>query len=116
MSLWHSPQVAESMKKFAGMIPPTFVFADDGKNGDWGPPPSPAIDAGAVVGLATRTQRAGCVRVYSETANGSATASAEAAANAADQARADPPAANARRAGGASAATARSPTATCTRR
>jgi hypothetical protein len=55
MSLWHSPQTFESMKKFAGMIPPTFVFADDGKNGELGPPPSPSIDSGGSVGLTMRS-------------------------------------------------------------
>ena len=39
------------MKKFDGMMPPTFVFADDGKNGDSGPPPSPCIVSGGLVGL-----------------------------------------------------------------
>jgi hypothetical protein len=40
MSLWHSPQSLESMKKSDGIVPPTFVFADDGQNGDFGPCPS----------------------------------------------------------------------------
>src|SRR5438270_5235205 len=51
MSLWHSPQAAESMKKLEGMMPPTVVFADEGKNGDFGPPPSSSVDAGTTRGF-----------------------------------------------------------------
>src|ERR1700759_2433243 len=51
MSLWHSPQAFESMKKFDGMMPPTLVFADDGKNGDFGPPPSSSMEVGTTRGL-----------------------------------------------------------------
>src|SRR5437016_915274 len=109
MSLWHSPQVAESMKKFDGMMPPTFVFADEGKNGERGPPPSSAIDTGAVAGLAMRVQRAGFVRAYNVTANGSASASADAAANPTAHVRGRPRAANARRADGTRATTAIAP-------
>ena len=48
-------QVSESMKKFDGMMPPTLVFADEGKNGEPGPPPSPSMDAGADDGLTMRS-------------------------------------------------------------
>ena len=34
------------MKKFEGMMPPTLVFADEGKNGHFGPPPSSCIGRG----------------------------------------------------------------------
>ena len=34
------------MKKFDGMMPPTFVLADEGKNGDFGPPPSSSMTVG----------------------------------------------------------------------
>ena len=40
MSLWQRPQLSLVMKKFAGMVPPTLVFADEGKNGLCGPAPS----------------------------------------------------------------------------
>jgi hypothetical protein len=43
------------MKKFDGMIPPTFVFDDDGKNGELGPPPSPSIDNGGDEGFTIRS-------------------------------------------------------------
>src|SRR5690349_12405429 len=39
------------MKKFDGMVPPTFVFAEEGKNGLRGPAPSSVIAIGAAVGL-----------------------------------------------------------------
>ena len=42
------------MKKFAGMMPPTFVCDDDGKNGVVGPPPSPSIVTGVSSGLTMR--------------------------------------------------------------
>ncbi len=54
MSLWHSAQRSESMKKFAGMMPPTFVFADEGKKGLCGPPPSSCIVTGGFAGLMMR--------------------------------------------------------------
>ena len=42
------------MKKFAGMMPPTFVFAEDGKNGLCGPPPSAFMVAGGTEGFSIR--------------------------------------------------------------
>src|SRR6266487_238952 len=39
------------MKKFAGMMPPTFVFAEEGKNGLCGPLPSESIVAGGTRGF-----------------------------------------------------------------
>src|SRR5580765_4893671 len=39
------------MKKFAVMMPPTFVFAEDGKNGLCGPPPSAFIVEGGTEGF-----------------------------------------------------------------
>src|SRR5436305_12882234 len=109
MSLWHSPQVSESMKKFDGMMPPTFVFAADGKKGDDGPPPSPAIDSGAVDGFAIRVDGAGWVRAYSATPNGSASATIDAPAAVPAHARARPPERSARRPIGTRAATAAAP-------
>src|SRR5262245_15041660 len=115
MSLWHSPQVSESMKKLAGMMPPTLVFADDGKKGELGPPPSPAIDTGAVAGLAMRAQRTGCVRAYSATANGSRSASADDPATPAAQVLTPPDARMPRTTNGTSATPAAIPNATCSR-
>jgi hypothetical protein len=54
MSLWQFPHASESMKKFDGMIPFTFVLADEGKNGDCGPAPSSCMDAGTTSGLRIR--------------------------------------------------------------
>src|ERR1700732_879027 len=62
MSLWHSPQVSDWVKKSAGMMPPTLVLADDGKNGDFGPPPSSFIDTGTAVGLWMRIAVSGGAR------------------------------------------------------
>ena len=39
------------MKKFAGMVPPTFVFAEDGKKGLCGPPPSAFMLVGGTEGF-----------------------------------------------------------------
>src|SRR6185369_8409952 len=82
MSLWHSPQVAESMKKLDGMMPPTLVFADDGKNGDFGPPPSSCIEAGTISGLWMRSLGFGWLRRQSAAPAGSSTRSAMAAVSA----------------------------------
>src|SRR6187397_2255673 len=70
MSLWHSPQRAESMKKFDGMMPPTFVFADEGKNGDPGPPPSFSMDSGTSSGLRMRSIERGLVLRKAPTPSG----------------------------------------------
>src|SRR6185295_6342490 len=82
MSLWHSPQVAESMKKLEGMMPPTLVFADDGKNGDFGPPPSSAIAVGTMSGFLMRFDGLGFALRHSAAAAGSTTSSTTAAAKA----------------------------------
>ena len=50
------------MKKFDGMTPPTFVFADEGKKGDEGPPPSSRIDVGTIIGLRIRSDVFGRTR------------------------------------------------------
>src|SRR6185503_17651246 len=59
MSLWHRSHVLLVMKKFAGMIPFTLVFADEGKNGLDGPAPSPSMlragDAGFTIRSAARS-------------------------------------------------------------
>src|ERR1035441_4472014 len=39
------------MKKFEGMMPPTLVLADAGKNGDFGPPPSMSGLNGGTIGF-----------------------------------------------------------------
>src|SRR6476619_4529634 len=79
MSLWHSPHVADSVKKSDGIVPPTLVCADDGKNGFDGPPPSCSIEIGAVAGLTIRSAGDGCVRAYHAVAAGNARANANAA-------------------------------------
>src|SRR3954454_7428951 len=82
MSLWHSPHAFESMKKFDGMMPPTLVFADEGKNGDFGPPPSPCIEVGTTSGLTMRSLGLGFALRQSIAAAGRATSSTAATANA----------------------------------
>src|SRR3954452_23473796 len=82
MSLWHSPHAFESMKKFDGMMPPTLVFADDGKNGDFGPPPSPCIEVGTMSGLTMRSLVLGFALRQRAVTPGRATSSTAAAANA----------------------------------
>ena len=54
MSLWQRPHVWLVMKKLAGMIPLTFVFADEGKNGLEGPAPSPSMLTGGHLGFTMR--------------------------------------------------------------
>ena len=51
---WHFSQTLLVMKKFAGMIRFTFVFADDGKNGLAGPAPSPSMLVAGEDGLTMR--------------------------------------------------------------
>src|SRR6476646_12064490 len=51
MSVWHRPQLALVMKKFAGMVRCTLVSPDEGKKGLDGPRPSSFIDAGTIDGL-----------------------------------------------------------------
>src|SRR5436309_8961662 len=82
MSLWHSPHALESMKKFDGMMPPTLVFADDGKNGDFGPPPSSRIEVGTTSGLTMRALGSGWALRQRAIAAGKATSSTAAATNA----------------------------------
>src|SRR5262245_3477883 len=71
------------MKKLDGMMPPTFVFADEGKNGDAGPPPSSRIDIGTTLGLRMRSARFGASRCTTRIAGGAATSARDAAASAA---------------------------------
>ena len=70
------------MKKFDGMMPPTLVFADDGKNGDFGPPPSSCMEAGTTSGLTIRSLGLGFALRQSSAAAGRATSSTAATANA----------------------------------
>src|SRR5436309_13973118 len=51
MSRWHRPQLSLVMKKVAGMVPLTLVFADEGKNGPLAPAPSSSIVVGGVAGF-----------------------------------------------------------------
>ena len=44
------------MKKLAGMMPPTLVWAEEGKNGLFGPPPSPSMVAGTSTGFRIRSR------------------------------------------------------------
>ena len=66
------------MKKLAGMMPPTLVLAEEGKNGDCGPPPSSCGDAGALVGLRIRSFGLGKALRYTKVDAGSITISASA--------------------------------------
>src|SRR5512144_64600 len=54
MSLWQRAHVSLVMKKFDGMIPPTFVFADEGKNGLRAPAPSSSMREGTSSGFTIR--------------------------------------------------------------
>src|SRR5580765_3002194 len=90
MSLWHSPHFSESMKKFDGMIPPTLVFADEGKNGDCGPPPSPAIVTGGFIGLTIRCVAGGYIFMYWCAASGNTSAKTAATCSATPNVRGAP--------------------------
>src|SRR6185369_3040797 len=57
MSRWHRPHVWLVRKKLAGMMPRTFVSAEDGKNGLVGPRPSSFMLTGETVGLTMRYAR-----------------------------------------------------------
>ena len=70
------------MKKFDGMMPPTLVFADEGKNGDFGPPPSSCMEAGTTSGLTMRSLGLGFALRQSRAAAGRATSSTAATTNA----------------------------------
>src|SRR5579884_2327861 len=82
MSLWHSPQACESMKKLDGMMPPILVFADEGQKGDFGPPPSSAMETGTILGLRIVSSGFGKARSYRRLPVGRRTSSASAARNA----------------------------------
>src|SRR5438477_10905932 len=60
MSVWHRPHIALVMKKSAGIVPPTLVPADEGKNGLVGPPPSPSIASGGSIGFTIRYRACHC--------------------------------------------------------
>src|SRR6202023_3931743 len=92
MSRWHSPQVSDWVKKSAGMMPPTLVLAEDGKNGDFGPPPSSLIDAGTIVGLWMRIAGSGCARRQAVIAIGTTSSAAATATLARSSRRHTPPA------------------------
>src|SRR5579864_536977 len=92
MSWWHSPQVSDWVKKSAGMMPPTLVLAEDGKNGDFGPPPSSLIDTGTIVGLWMRIAGSGCARRQAVIAAGTTSSTAAAATLARSNRRHAPPA------------------------
>ena len=63
MSRWQRAQLWLVMKNADGMMPLTFVLADDGKNGPLGPAPSPSMVAGVVVGF-TKIHSAAHLRVH----------------------------------------------------
>ncbi len=117
MSLWHSPQVWESMKKLDGMISLVFVFAEDGKNGDFGPPPSSDMEVGTIIGFLMRSDGFGFALRHAVMVTGQRTMSARAAANAPRKRRQPPPSAPfsfaLRQIQGASASTANPPVAMC---
>src|SRR4030095_2772269 len=55
MSRWHLPQVWLVRKEVAGMMPPTLVRAEEGKNGFPAlPAPSPSIVSGGSSGVTMR--------------------------------------------------------------
>src|SRR5947208_3968664 len=54
MSRWHFPQVSLVRKKPAGMIPRTFVSAEEGKNGPFGPIPSWSMLSATTTGFSIR--------------------------------------------------------------
>ena len=60
MSLWHSPQASESMKKLEGMILPVLVWAEEGANGECAPAPSWSIESGGLVGFTMKLSGSGC--------------------------------------------------------
>ena len=76
------------MKKFEGMTPPVFVFADEGKNGDEGPPPSCAMLIGGTSGLTMRSFGLGCDFAHRAADTGSTTRNTVAACIAAEKPRA----------------------------
>src|ERR1051326_2442542 len=77
------------MKKLDGMMPPTLVLADEGKNGDFGPPPSPFIVTGALSGFTIRASAEGCAFAYANTPTGRISANAAAAGTPIPKARDD---------------------------
>ncbi len=62
------------MKKLAGIVPPTFVRADEGKNGERGPAPSACMFSGGVEGLTIVYCAAHCRLIVALTRTGRITA------------------------------------------
>src|SRR6185437_2689545 len=65
MSEWHRSHDCESMKKSCGTIVPVAVSPELGKNGLFGPAPSPSMLAGAIFGFwITYARSHGTVRTH----------------------------------------------------
>ena len=59
---WQRPQASESRKNLASMWPPGSVRTEEGKNGPFGPMPSPSMLSGAIRGLTTWSAASGRAR------------------------------------------------------
>src|SRR5215213_5328198 len=113
MSLWHSPQTFESMKKLDGMMSLVFVLAEDGKNGDFGPPPSSSMEVGTISGFLIRCVGFGLALRQPAATAGSRISSATAAAKPVRKRRQPSPSFALRQTHGASAATPSPAVTTC---
>src|SRR5215210_2191624 len=113
MSLWHSPQTCESMKKLDGMMSLVFVLAEDGKNGDCGPPPSSCMEVGTISGFLIRFDGFGLALRQPALTKGRRTSSATATAKPVRKRRHPSPSFALRQTHGASAATASPAVTTC---
>src|SRR5215831_8368912 len=56
MSSWQRLQESDSMKNLLGIFWPPYTCAELGKNGPFGPSPSPSIDAGGIAGFSMRAR------------------------------------------------------------
>src|SRR5271155_5703053 len=54
MSAWQRSQASDFMKYWEGMLPPSLVCAELGKNFPLGPSPSPSMVSGGISGLEIR--------------------------------------------------------------
>src|SRR5215467_5155184 len=101
------------MKKLDGMMPPTLVFADEGKNGDLGPPPSSSIDTGVLRGLTIRSVGFGWLVTHARTPAGNAATNSVAASAPYANIRSRDPRDNSRHAYGTNAIAAIRPATMC---
>src|SRR5215469_1617839 len=56
MSWWQRLQESDSMKNLLGIFWLPYTCAELGKNGPFGPSPSPSIDAGGIMGFSMRAR------------------------------------------------------------